>query len=495
MHSSPLFLLRRFAWIVLGALIACFSPFLLATDTPPQTTSVEWWHKPAAEMVNQPRTIIEPPKPHFDPRNFGAKGDGQTYDTVALQKAIDACGGTGGSVILSSGKFVSAQLTLRPKMTFYVQKGATLLGGSKAEDYPVLMPQGHHDCYRRSLLYADHADGLTIDGEGEIDGRGSEIPMYGKETERPSLIRIFNSKDVVVRNVTLLNPRMWTQTYTECTGLLLDHLTVRAPFFEVYQPATGYSNFDGMDICDCRDVVIRSCDLESEDDTICLKSQRESGLQNVLIENNWITSLRANGIKLGTATIGPVSDIRILNNTVRGAKYGGLCLESVDGSAVRDIRVSGLDMYHVNQPIFVRLGKRTATRPAGSIDGISIEKVRALATETRTKASCSITGISSAHVGKVHLKDCYIEMPGGINTVPPSPKENDVSYPQSNLFGNTPAYGMYVQHADPVLLENVAFGHTEPDARPWLNSKDANVITQDCRDLGQIAPLPLPASL
>ena len=115
--------------------------------------------------------------------------------------------GTGGSVYLAKGKFLTAELTLKGGMTFYVDKDATLVGGIEAADYPELLPA--HTLAtgnRRSLLFADGANGLIIDGPGVIDGQGKLVKMSGKEKQRPSLLRIFNSKDVTVRNITLANP-------------------------------------------------------------------------------------------------------------------------------------------------------------------------------------------------------------------------------------------------------------------------------------------------
>ncbi len=310
-------------------LLSMMLPAAAAGDgaSAPEQPAPDWWREPAAKMSPPAPVLVAPPEPHFDPRSYGAKADGMTYDTDSLQKAIDACGGTGGSVILSKGKFLSAQLTLRGRMTFYVEKGAVLLGGTNAADYPVLLPDDTPSkANRRSLLYAVKADGLIIDGEGEINGQCKLVQMVGKEADRPSLIRIFQSKDVIVRNITLRNPRMWTQVYSECENLLIDHLTVIAP--------PDVANLDGMDICDSRDVVIRDCDVSSEDDGICLKCYSSAGLQNITVENNRILSFHANGIKLGTATVGPISHIVIRNNTVLYAKYGGLCIESVDGAAV-----------------------------------------------------------------------------------------------------------------------------------------------------------------
>jgi polygalacturonase len=434
---------------------------------------------PAAHMRAVPATIDKPAKPIFDVRKYGAKGDGTTYDTVALQKAIDACGGTGGTVILSQGSFLTAQLTLRPKMTLFIDKSAVLLGGTNPEDYPVLMPaKTAATALRRSILFADHADHLVLNGGGTIDGQGPLVKMTGKEPFRPSLLRIFSSNDVIVRNLTLKNPRMWTDIYSECDHLTIDHLKVISP--------AGYAaNLDGVDVCDCSNTVVSNCDVQAEDDGICLKSHGPLGLHNVTVENNTIRDFVANGIKIGTASHGPVDGIKIINNTVTSSRIGGVCIESVDGSVMKDILVDGLDLYDVAQPIFIRLGARTL--PAGSISGVTVERVRAISANHRTPPSCTICGIPSAHIGDIVIRDCYIEMPGGIATIPSAPKERESDYPESSMFGNTPAYGFYVRHADNVILDHVIIGRYAPDARPWLTSDDAKVATNACQDRAQIS--------
>ncbi|MEI8293224.1 MAG: glycosyl hydrolase family 28 protein [bacterium] len=430
------------------------------------------------------------PQPHFDPRSFGATADGITFDTAALQKAIDACAGTGGSVVLTGGVFLTKPLELRGNMTLHIEKNAVLLGSPDIADYPVKLPSNFWvKSLCRSLLYAEKADGLTISGQGSIDGNcqamniGPEIRKVGNEAHRPSLLRVFRSENVTVRNITFRNPTMWTQLYSECDNLLIEGVTVDAP--------PDCANLDGIDVCDSHHVVIRDCNVRSEDDGICLKSHLQRGLKDILVENNIVHVYKANAIKLGTGTVGPISDITIRNNKITYAKYAGLILASVDGSHVRNILVEDLEMKNVGQPIFIRLGKRR--EPPGSIDGITINRLRVTSTNPENGPACVISGIPDARVQNVRIKDSTFEMPGGQKGVPGIPPEKETAYPQSNMFWNTPGYAFFVRHADGVVMENVTVSKLAGDVRPWLSEVNARVEQVNCRDIGVVPANPTSA--
>src|SRR5579884_397849 len=68
-------------------------------------------------------------------KSYGATGNGTTKDTAALQAAINACKG-GGTVELTSGKYLSGSLTISGSLTFDIESGATLLASQSASDYP-----------------------------------------------------------------------------------------------------------------------------------------------------------------------------------------------------------------------------------------------------------------------------------------------------------------------------------------------------------------------
>ena len=63
----------------------------------------------------------------FDVRDFGAKGDGAAKDTAALQKAIDAAGQQGGTVLVPPGKYLSGTIHLRSNVTLHLAPGSVIL--------------------------------------------------------------------------------------------------------------------------------------------------------------------------------------------------------------------------------------------------------------------------------------------------------------------------------------------------------------------------------
>src|ERR1700739_3351654 len=104
-----------------------------------------------------------------DAKKVGAKGDGKTLDTAAIQKAIDDCsGGTG--KLAGTAKFISAPLVLKSHTTLEIAASSTLLASDNHDDFPEI--EQLHEHGRQSLLSAKDAEDITIRGGGIIDGNG-----------------------------------------------------------------------------------------------------------------------------------------------------------------------------------------------------------------------------------------------------------------------------------------------------------------------------------
>ena len=114
----------------------------------------------------------------YDVRSFGAKGDGVAKDTAAIQKALDACAGKGGRVILPRGTFLSGSIYVGSDTELHLEEGAVLLGSPDLNDYNAddAYPQNHGSVREgwsaKHLILVLEKKNVKITGRGTIDGNG-----------------------------------------------------------------------------------------------------------------------------------------------------------------------------------------------------------------------------------------------------------------------------------------------------------------------------------
>ena len=309
-----------------------------------------------------------------DARAFGAVGDGQAKDTAALQRAIEACAtGDGGTVVLARGTFVSGTIVLRSHVTLRIEAGATLLGSRDDADYPTQAPPIRNtelaNC-RRALVYAEGATAVRIEGGGTIDGNADIDKwrsMARPEGQRPMAIFTALSSDVSIEGITVRNAATWAVVNLEVTHLVVRGITVDSPLGPTH---------DGIDVVDGRDVLIEDNTITAGDDGICLKSGSATGLRDVVVRRNRILGAGvANGLKLGTATVGPMRDIVFEDIDIRNAQAAAMAVESVDGGEVSNLTFRRITLSDVGTPVFMLLGARGQAR-VGAIHDVRFETIR-----------------------------------------------------------------------------------------------------------------------
>jgi hypothetical protein len=422
----------------------------------------------------------------FDVAAYGAKGDGKTLDTDKLQAAIDAAAAAGGGrVYLHNGIFLSGALRLRSNVTLHIESGGVLLGSPRIEDYPEqpsAYPSRSSRSYtRRSLLYAEKAENVSIVGGGAINGQGSS-PAFRpplnrmKEADRPLLLRFSECRNVRLRDVTLRNSAMWVQNYLACDNVSLDGVTIDSQV---------NNNNDGIDIDDCWNVRVTNCDIRSGDDAICLKSTSSRGCRNVVVSNCIVTT-HCSAFKLGTDSTGGFQDITLTNCAFYDTGLAGIAIECVDGGLIERVLVSNVAMKNVMGPIFVRLGNRGRgmEQPvAGKLRNVTITSIDATGA---SGVGSSITGVPGAPAQDLTLERIRIRSQGGGKPEHVSREVGEYPnrYPEYCMFGPSgkpsdgqlPAHGIYARHVSGLSLRDVDLRCDNPDARPALVFDDVNGV-------------------
>jgi hypothetical protein len=454
----------------------------------------------------------------FDVTRFGARGDGRTIDSPAINRAIDAAAARGGTVYFPAGTYASYSLRLKSNVTLHVGQGATLLAaagngfddpgegaGNPYQDFG-------HSHWRASLIWGEGLSDIGIEGPGRIDGAAlvrnmtpDSPPGTGDKAIALKLCR-----NVVIRDITIVRGGHLSILPTG-----VDNLTIHNVRIDTIR--------DGINVDCCRNVRISDCTVNTHgDDAIVLKSSYALGFarptENVTIADSMVSGYDVGTVvdgtysredpvaadrdgptgrvKFGTESNGGFRNIAISN--VIFDRCRGLALETVDGGLLEDVTIDNITMRDVsNAPIFLRIGARLrgpAGVPVGRLRRVSISNVTVHNADPRYPSM--IVGLPGHDVEDIRISDVRIHMRGGLSMVeaaeqppelintffaepgarePYAVPDRPTAYPEPSMFGILPAWAFYLRHATGVQLTTVDCVFAEEDTRPAI-------VLDDVRD-------------
>ncbi|MFD2572685.1 glycoside hydrolase family 28 protein [Spirosoma soli] len=449
--------------------------------------------------------------------SYGAKADGKTNNAAAIQRAIDDVSTKGGGrVSIPNGVFLTGQLVLKSGVDLHLADNAILLGSPNRLDYTNQVAMG--------FIVARNQQNVSITGRGVIDGQGRLVVQdllrllrAGKLQDneykqkrptgenRPMLIELINCQNVRVTGITAKDAANWVTSYRKCTNLTIDSVRVES---------TAYWNNDGIDLVDCKDVTITNCIINATDDGICLKSEDPgSRCENISVAHCTIRS-SASAFKLGTGSYGGFKHITVRDLTVYDTFRSAIALECVDGGLLEDIDIRNVKATNTGNAIFIRLGHRRPNGPVSQVRNIRIANVEVEVPqgkpdigypiegppikEPHNLIPASITGLPDHPVQQVVLENISIVYGGGgqkkiahvsidsLATVP----ERPTGYPEFSMFGELPAWGFYVRHAEGVQFKNVQLRYESNDFRPACVFDDVKTLVLDNLQIPQATSLP-----
>lgn len=306
--------------------------------------------------------------------DYGAVADDTTLNTQAIQRAIDDAALDGGRVVVPSGTFRTGTVFLRSGVELHLSRGAVLSGSQRDEDYPEVTIHLHGETMQRAagLITALYMTDIAVTGPGTINGNGkiwwhkfwgedkqggimAEYEKKGlrwaadRAVRRPRSVYFAMCKNCTIQGITMVQSGSWNLHFQFCKEVLVDGVTIR----DNDGPST-----DGIDIDSTREVVIRNCDIDCNDDNICFKAGRDmQGIRvNVPTENvlvhDCITRAGHGLFSIGSETAGCIRNLRAMRLKSYGTKYG-LRFKSAKnrGGIVENISIQDVYMEGAKHPI------------------------------------------------------------------------------------------------------------------------------------------------
>lgn len=422
---------------------------------------------------------------------YGARDDGITVNTAAIQAAINACHDAGGGrVVVPAGEFVTGSIEMKSHVNLHLEQGAMLLGSLDTADYRL---HGR----RRGMIFGYRAVGITISGEGEINGRGTSFHLahrahmgqdfirsvtrqgeqympadpvpsdgpIGYETRPGMMVLLLQCEEVTIRDVMFKDSPVWAFRIADCDDVAVSGISIHNNLW--------IPNSDGIHCTSSRNIRISDCDIRAGDDAIIVTgfgtqvdvsgdvtekldyTTREYGNKTGYAENVTVTNCllqsRSSGIRVGYG-VNPIRNC-VFSNLVIYDSNRGLGVFSRDDGSIENILFSHITIrnrlhsghwWGNGEPIHVSSIRQRQEIPAGPVKNIRFKNIIA-----ESEHGMVLYGTEESPLVDVILEDISIHISRG---------EQSESY--GGNFDLRPVYPLELgifQHPIPALFSQ----HTE----------------------------------
>ncbi len=421
----------------------------------------------------------------YDIRSYGAKGDGATVDTAALQAAIDACNKDGGgTVLVPAGTFVIGTTELKSNVTLHIAAAGKLLGSADGKQYHAVdaIPLRGDTTLNDgnwALLFAVSAKKVAIEGPGTVDGQGAQFHSAVRGTpppsgiggnKRPYHILVYQCEDVSVRNISLLDCAYHSVRIIESKRVHLDSIYI-------HNRVNG--NNDGFHLISAQYVTVSNCIVKSQDDACAMFGS----CQNITITNSSF-STRWSVFRFGG---GHVQNIAISNCLLYEVDGCPMKFQGDPGSIFENVSFSNLVLQDVTGPISISIGGRLPPpNDKAPVIARNISFTNIHGTVTTNPAQLSEASVTSSYnPGEVHscivlncvndsilenisFDNIHLTFGGGGTAEDAARRDVPQIFGEYFRLGPMPAYGLYARNARGITLQNVRFQVATPDLRPAM---------------------------
>ena len=432
----------------------------------------------------------------YNIRDFGAKGDGGTLDTAAVQAAIDRCNRDGGgTVLVPAGVFHIGTVELKSNVTLHLTATGTLLGSADGKQYHAVdaIPLRGDSTLgdgNWALIFAVDAKNVTIEGRGLIDGQGIQFhsPTPGVPppsglggNRRPYHLLFYRCEHLRVQHV-----RLWRSAYHSVRVIQSKH--VQMDGLHIYNRVNG--NNDGFHFISSEHVIVSNCTVQSQDDACAL-----FGSCKFVTVTNCTFSTRWSVFRFG----GGIAENITVSNCLLYQVYGcPLKFHGSPGSRFENMSFSNLVLQDVTGPISMSVGPSprsdqaavpstpppTADTAPGIIRNISFSNIHGTVTTNPPQLpdypfssayrpgelhSCIVlNAVGDSILENITFDNVHLTFGGGGTAEEAARRDIPDIAGEYFVLGPMPAYGLYARRARAVTLQNVRFQVSQPDLRPAL---------------------------
>ncbi|WOL20689.1 putative polygalacturonase [Canna indica] len=350
------------------------------------------------------------PRPHsVTITEFGAVGDGVTLNTVAFQNAVfylrSFADKGGAQLYVPKGRWLTGSFNLTSHLTLFLNKDAIIIGSQDSSQWPIVDPLPSYGqgldlpgARHRSLINGYNLTDVVITGDnGTIDGQGSVwwdwFNSHNLNNSRPHLLELVSSSNIVISNLTFLNPPAWSIHPVYSSNVTIQNISIQAA------SDSPYTN--GIVPDSCSNVCIKDCSLSVGYDAIALKSGWDNygisfGLpsSHIQITNVHLQASLGSALAFGSEMSGGISDVQVehlhVHNSLTAIKFK---TTRGRGGFIKDIAISDMEMEDV-QEAFVFTG-HCGGHPDDQYDSDALPIIKRVTIKNVVGSNISIAGVLS----------------------------------------------------------------------------------------------------